>query len=421
MGRAVGSAPAHIFGESEMTMLARYNAAEAALAAAVLADEVMKVRLDARGIEALGRVAGNLDFEIKGAALRIQAEARLGGMLEEGEAKGIIVGHGGRRRGKDQDSTSHLEKPATLKEVGIKPKLAVHARQLNSIGKQAIDKMLAQFDTESRQRGRPAFNVISSATAKRNAVSRRHLARALSDCAALQSTGRKFPVCYADPAWRRKAGIGNRAYENHYDTMTWDEIIAMGVTVKARMLPDSWYFIWIPRAHLLALHEIEVETPLGRTKIKMPLAWAVAQAFGADDYSTCHIWHKNDEWDDPDHGTGLIFWDQDEILCLFKRGRGLPMPDGATKAPSSYRELAAGHSAKPTYYRDMINAMTGGLPVLELFAREDDKHVLPPNFYTWGNQSKGTADLPPHNPDTGEIIDVPAVPLHAPAEVPAHG
>ena len=75
MGRAVGFAPAHIFGESEMTMLARYNAAEAALAAAVLADEVMKVRLDARGIEALGRVAGNLDFEIKGAALRIQAEA----------------------------------------------------------------------------------------------------------------------------------------------------------------------------------------------------------------------------------------------------------------------------------------------------------------------------------------------------------
>ena len=56
----------------------------------------------------------------------------------------------------------------------------------------------------------------------------------------------------------------------------------------------------------------------------------------------------------------------------------------------------------------MINAMTGGLPVLELFAREDAEHVLPPNFYTWGNQSKGTAELPPHDPDTGEIIESPS-------------
>ena len=53
----------------------------------------------------------------------------------------------------------------------------------------------------------------------------------------------------------------------------------------------------------------------------------------------------------------------------------------------------------------MIDRMTGGVPVLELFAREDADHVLPPNFYTWGNQSKGTADLPDHDRETGEIVD----------------
>ena len=260
--------------------------------------------------------------------------------------------------------------------------------------------MLDRFDRESRTRGRLALDVIQGETTKRNAASRRQLAQELSDCTALQPTGRKFPVGYADPPWARKAGVSNRAYENHYDTMTWDEIIAIGAAVKARMLPDSWFFIWVPRAHMLALHPVQIETPLGVVTIKMPLIWAVAQAYGCDDYSTCHIWHKTDEWDDADHGTGLIFWDQDEVLCLFKRGNGLPMPDGATKFASSYREDAGKHSAKPTFYRTMINAMTGGLPVLELFAREDDEHVLPPNFYTWGNQSNGTADAPENNEGT---------------------
>jgi N6-adenosine-specific RNA methylase IME4 len=231
----------------------------------------------------------------------------------------------------------------------------------------------------------------------------RSLARELSDATALSPTGRKFPVIYADPAWRRKAGFGDRAYENQYPTDGWDQILAM--PVAQRVLPDAWLYLWIPRAHLLALHPTEVDTPLGRTKVKLPLAWAVAQAWGFDAYSTCAIWTKTDEQNPDDHGLGLIFWDQDEVLCLFKKGRGLPMPDGATKHGSNHRERAGDHSAKPAYYRDMINDMTGGVPVLELFAREDDEHVLPPNFFTWGNQSKNSAELPPHDPVIGEISE----------------
>jgi hypothetical protein len=57
----------------------------------------------------------------------------------------------------------------------------------------------------------------------------------------------------------------------------------------------------------------------------------------------------------------------------------------------------------------MINAMTGNLPALELFAREDDEHVLPPNFYTWGNQSKNSAeqiaDESETNHDTKSVPD----------------
>lgn len=404
-----------------MTDLVRYEAACAALAEAVTADEVMAVRLTALGIEAVARVAKNLDFEIKGAKLRLRAEARLGEMLCEGEAAGIIASRGRQPK----DSAVESLPRATLKELDIDPKLSARSRKLGGIGARAFNAMLDRMEQESRKRGRIAMDVILDETRTRNRESRRQIAQALSDCAALQPCGRKFPVVYADPAWKRKAGIGNRAYENQYVTMAWNDILAM--PVAKRVLPDAWLLLWIPRPHLMALHPIRMQIDDEIITVKLPLAWAVARAWGFDAYSTCFIWTKTDEENPDDHGSGLIVWDQDEILCLFKRGRGLPMPSGAEKVGSNHREPAGKHSAKPAYYRDMINRMTGGVPVLELFAREDDEYPLPPNFYTWGNESKNTAELPepqslvtddassnrsaslepnlpPHDPVTGEIL-----------------
>lgn len=394
--------------------LARYDAACAALADAVTANEIMQIRVTAQTIEAVARAAGNFEFEIKGAKLRTLAEARLGDMLNEGERTGIIVGHGGKRRGEDQDSATNLEKPATLKEIGVPGRLAAHARRLSGIGQQAVDAMLARFETESHECGKPAFEVIHQALSRRNAKSRRDLARELSDASEpLCATGRKFPVLYADPAWRRKAGIGDRAYENNYVTMAWADILAM--PVANRLLNDAWGFVWIPRAHLLALVEVEIDTPLGRCEMKIPLAFAIQIKWGFDNYSTCAVWTKTDEEFPDDHGTGLMFFDQDELLLVYKRGRGLPKPDTDKKFGSNHRERSGRHSEKPAFYRDMINAMTGDLPVLELFAREDDEHVLPPNFYTWGNQSQNSAEVAvpvdasgtilKHSPDTGEVIE----------------
>jgi N6-adenosine-specific RNA methylase IME4 len=383
-----------------MTELARYDAACAALAAAVKADEVMHVHLEAKAIAAVARVAQNLDLEIHAHKLRTRAEVRLGEMLRQAEERGIIAARGGQRKNEGSDSEPS---PATLKDIGVDKKLSAQSRKLADLGGEAVDRALERFEIESRERGRIASGVIQGELGKRNTESRRQLARELSDATALQPSGRRFPVVYADPAWLRKAGVGNRAYENHYTTMTWDQII--GMPVAKRVLPDAWLFLWIPRAHVLALHPTEIETPLGRAKVPYPLASAVAQGWGFDAYSTAFVWTKTDDEFPDDSGLGLIAWDQDELLLLFKRGRGLPKPDIDKKYGSNHRERAGGHSAKPTFYRDMINDMTGGVPVLELFAREDDEHVLPPNFFTWGNQSKNTAELPEHDPETGEVIE----------------
>ncbi len=385
-----------------MTTLTHYEAARAALERAVTSDEVMAVHLTAKAIEAVGRVAQDFDMQVKAEKLRFRAECKLGDMLLEGEASGIVAAHGSHKR--KEDSASESSRPATLKDMGIPPKLSATARRMSSISGQAREVMLQRFEDESRSRGRVAHDVIRNEISQRQAQSRRKLAVALSEASAqLSASGRRFPALYADPAWKRKAGIGNRAYENHYVTMTWEELLAM--PVKDRLLPDAWGFIWIPRAHMFALVEVEVETSLGFAKVKMPLAWALAVAWGFDSYSTCFVWTKTDDDAPDDHGLGLIAWDQDEILLLFKRGNGLPKPDTDKKYGSNHRERAGRHSEKPAFYRQMINDMTGGVPVLELFAREDDDHVLPDNFFTWGNQSKGTAEVPEHDPETGEIID----------------
>ena len=74
-----------------MTFLTKYDAACRALAEAVTADEVMGVRIEAQALEALARVAKNLEIEIAGRKLRVRA-----GNSPRGDA-GRRRSHGSRR------------------------------------------------------------------------------------------------------------------------------------------------------------------------------------------------------------------------------------------------------------------------------------------------------------------------------------
>lgn len=379
-----------------MTELVRYEAARRALAEAVAVDEVVDIRSKAEAMRVYARQASDKGLEIQAAQIRFRAERRLGELIaSQKETVGLNAGSRGQLRGKDDSGSAKSEQPEDerprLSDIGIDRKLSSKAQRLAAMDAAEFEQALERHADEMRAgAGRVAMDLHRVVSELKQRVHRNSLARELSDRSAqISPSGRKYPVIYADPAWRRNQGVTDRSYENHYPTMTWLEICALAIAEM--VLPDAWLFLWIPRAHAFALHEIETEVEVVGTgeivqaKVAMPLGYAVAKSWGFDSYSTLAVWTKTDEAHPNVAGTGKIFRDQDELLLLFKRGQGLPMPE--KKFGSNHRERPREHSRKPDFYRDMIASMAGGLPVLELFARVDAEHPLPEGWGAWGNQA----------------------------------
>lgn len=381
-----------------MTELVKYDEACRALAEAAAVDEVQDWRNKAEAMRAYARQAKDRDLEIAAAHIRFRAERRLGELIiAQRETVGLNAGSRGQLKGKDPSGSAVSEQPEdarpTLEQAGIDRKLSSRAQRMAAIDPSRFEQLIELHRTEVLDgNNKVSVDLMRTSAEQEGRDKRRQLAAALSEASVALPSGRKFPVIYADPAWHRKQGVTNRSYENHYDTMSWDEICAM--PIRDMVLPDAWLFLWIPRAHMFALHAVDTEcvTADGEVvtaKIKMPLAWAVAKSWGFDAYSTAFVWTKTDDEHPNDQGGGVIVFDQDEILLLFKRGRGLPKPATDEKFGSNHRERSKplGHSRKPEFYRDMIGTMSGGVPVLELFARVDADHPLPEGWEGWGNQA----------------------------------
>lgn len=381
-----------------MTELIPYDVARTALAEAKAVDDVKHILDKAIAMKVYAKRAADKTMELDAAEIRFHAERRLGQMIiAQKETVGLNRGTRGQLQGPGiigaARTEAPIETPPKLADVGISHKLSAHAQKMASVPALEFEARLGAWREEVSEAGaRVTMDLLKIGEAEQQRQNRHDLAQTLSDTSAELTGERRYPCIYADPAWKRKAGIGDRAYENHYATMDWDDILSL--PVAELLLPDAWGFIWIPRAHMLALHPVKYKVMIDdgsvhEVMIKTPLIWAIARAWGFDNYSTCHIWCKTGE-DHPDEkGTGLIWRDQNEILCLFKRGNGLPMQPAAEKFGSEHRERSRllGHSRKPQFYREMIAAMTAGLPVLEMFARVDGDHPLPENWDAWGNES----------------------------------
>jgi N6-adenosine-specific RNA methylase IME4 len=170
----------------------------------------------------------------------------------------------------------------------------------------------------------------------------------------------RYGVIYADPPWRfeprsRETGM-DRAADNHYPTMTIEEIEVLAVPAA----DDAVLFLWATAPMLLqALDVME--------------AWDF-------EYKSHFIWNKD--------RIANGFWNRNkhEMLLIGTRG-SIPCPAPGEQYPSVIDAAVGEHSVKPFAFREMIEEYYPTLPKLEMFAREAFE-----GWTAWGNEMPQAAE-----------------------------
>lgn len=169
-------------------------------------------------------------------------------------------------------------------------------------------------------------------------------------------TEQRYPVIYADPPWRYEnppIGATNRAIENHYPTMTLEEICALPVGNLAT--DDAILYLWATAPKLAECFEVIT-------------AWGFT-------YRTCFVWVKDKI------GMGYHARNQHELLLVAKRGEIPPPPVEARVSSVVYGDRTE-HSAKPLEFYGLIESFYPELPKIELFSRSPRE-----GWAAWGNQA----------------------------------
>ena len=159
-----------------------------------------------------------------------------------------------------------------------------------------------------------------------------------------------FEIVYADPPWRYDNGTPGREIENHYPTMSIEEICAIAVPAAK----DAILYLW-------------ATAPLLVEALDGLKAWGF-------EYKTQAVWDKVIV------GMGFWFRGQHEILIVGTRGDVSPPPQ-SLRISSVIRCPRGSHSSKPDHVREKIAAWYPDARKLEMFSRLH--HV---GWTSFGNQ-----------------------------------
>jgi N6-adenosine-specific RNA methylase IME4 len=241
------------------------------------------------------------------------------------------------------------------------------------------------FDPHQEREHREAAKKIKTERQRDKADAREakevELTEKIEAASAALGSGQLFGVIYADPPWRfepysRETGM-DRAADNHYPTMDLADILAMQVPAA----DDCVLFLWA-------------------TAPMLPQALAVMDAWGFA-YKSHIIWLKDRI------GTGYWARNKHELLLIGVRG-SIPAPLPGTQPESVVAAPVARHSTKPAVFAELIEKIYPTLPKIELFSR-----AARPGWHGWG--AEALANLPSHDPVTGEIFEPEPAIVVAPA------
>lgn len=163
----------------------------------------------------------------------------------------------------------------------------------------------------------------------------------------------QFDVIYADPPWHFTNAPGqSRSLENHYPTMSDEEIRAIQVPAA----DDAYLFMWAVGS-------------------KLELAFQVIRDWGFT-YRSNIVWVKDK--------IGMGYWvrGRHEFLLIANRGNA-SHPEFGTQPDSVLEAPRREHSRKPDEAYDLVEQMTPNATArLEMFARRSR-----PGWEAWGNQA----------------------------------
>lgn len=176
-----------------------------------------------------------------------------------------------------------------------------------------------------------------------------------------------YKVIYADPPWQyiSKSVPPSKEVTNHYQTMSVDAIKAL--PIKEITAKDSLLFLWT-------------------TFPCLPEALSVIEAWGFSYKTVGFVWVKQNKRSDS------LFWGMGAYtranaeICLIGR-KGNPKIQ-RHDIHSVIISRVGKHSEKPIVARERIEALTGDVPKIELFAR-----TVPDGWDVWGNEVACSIEL----------------------------
>ena len=330
------------------------NALEKALTSAKTYASLRQIIDRARALEILARDIDEVKQRAQGVILL--GWAHVGDELKRvPKASGRppkIPSADGRNLGREDTGIPAVSRHRLMKLSGVKGRLLQLAKPLWAAGKDAtVTAILAVLKEGEIRSGRQAFE------------SRRGSGGKVEDLDTLVKPGQRYPVIYADPPWEFKVYSGKgkqRSAERHYDTMTIDDIKALGEKVDRLAAEDAALFLWAVWPEL-------------------PGALEVIASWGFEYKTAGFVWVKQVSETNPDPFTGMGYWTRANSEPCLLATRGSPQRD-AKDVPQVIMAPVGEHSQKPDEARSRIERLLVG-PYLELFGRDPV-----PGWTVWGNE-----------------------------------